>query len=665
MEKQTIMWTALPHGVSVVEGKSMLNLSVYCSFRLMSTTPATKKLATYPDLLDWGNRMKSGVGFTVEFGGGPTVAATLKGDQIDAALWPLLFTGDAPVKPYEYEDLSAKLIHSYPVRNVESFIRNQYTDVAIENPIEFPDGNQLMKRLEPIRLYHYGPEKPPAGAPLGKTPVLPGISRQGLVQDATRFSPKVRATVERQAAALLKSPTTTFKAPAAKAYQAMMQEMEKNRVVKNGAPDPAKDFLQVSMFHAPQGAPSKKAPGKGVYSPIERVKTLVPEVDFHEAVSSLGDYPALMRRLGLVLDLQVPLGTGIPAASTVRVHPALSAPFALSTVSATPKTAYRFTATSFVAAPKPAASDLKDGVANLANSTAFDVVQLDVDGAALKLLNLAATIEQLDKVPARLRSRRFLPMQGPGREECSFPLPTCRNWFLPYRQRISLPSLRSAGISIVRANRPEVVVAMIDAAKVHNGKLKTAEAALPLLPRKGRSRRRTSRRILYVDDLVRGYRVDVWTSETGKWYSLCMRQGRFNFTRRMGIPLILPEEGIVGMAATEAADGSSDDMKVGEPLFRWDGWSLAAPRPGKTIAPDDSVQKVTNTSHTSFGLEVGMQAEPKSLPRLRFGTRYRLRARAVDLGGGRTYAGAVRSRAGSTRRPRRRRISGTSRSALQ
>jgi hypothetical protein len=87
------------------------------------------------------------------------------------------------------------------------------------------------------------------------------------------------------------------------------------------------------------------------------------------------------------------------------------------------------------------------------------------------------------------------------------------------------------------------------------------------------------------------------------------------------------------MAATQAADGSSEDLKLGESLFRWDGWSLAATRPGKTIAPDDTVQKITNKSNTPYGLEVGTQAEAKTLPKLRFGTRYRLRARAVDLAG--------------------------------
>jgi hypothetical protein len=174
---------------------------------------------------------------------------------------------------------------------------------------------------------------------------------------------------------------------------------------------------------------------------------------------------------------------------------------------------------------------------------------------------------------------------------------------------------------------------MIDMMNTHNALLKNAEAKLPPAAPKGTTKTETVETILYADDLVRGYRIDVWSSDSSAWHSLCMRKGNFNFTRKAGTQRTFSEEAIVGMAATEAADGSSDDLKLGESLIRWDGWSLAAPRPGKTIAPDDTVQTITNTSHTPYGLEVGMKAEPKSLPKLRFGTRYRLRARAVDLAG--------------------------------
>jgi hypothetical protein len=631
MEKQTIMWTALPNGVTVVDGKPMLNLSVYTSFRLMSTAKGMMTLTSFPDLLDWGTKIKSGLTVKLEFGGGPTLPAKLKSEQIEPELWPLLFTAESPVKPYEYDDLSKRIIHSYPVKNVESFIKNQYSDVAIENPAEFPDGNQLMKRLEPIGLYHYGVEKAPAGAPAGKTMVLPGITRQGMVQDAVRFSPKVRATVERQSQLLLKTPSMTLKTPAAKAYQNILQELDTKRAVKDGSPDATKDFLQLSIFHTPQGTPTK-AKGKAVISPIDRVKMAIPTVDVHEALSSLGDYPELMQRLGLVLDLQVPLDSTIPAASTLKVVPQLSASFTVNTVTAMPKTAYQLTASSFRATPKAGSTDLKNGLLNLGNTSAFDVVQLDVDGAALKLLNLAATLEQLERVPAP--QEPIVVADASGKQGlAALGLANEIPKILKVAQRVSLPSLRSAGLSVVRVDRPQVVVAMIDSANAHNALLKNAEAKLPAAAPKGTTKTETVETILYADDLVRGYRIDVWSSDNSAWHSLCMRKGKFNFTRKAGTDRTFSEEAIVGMATTEAADGSSDDLKLGESLFRWDGWSLAAPRPGKTIGPDDTVQAITNKSNTPYGLEVGMKAEAKSLPKLRFGTRYRLRARAVDLAG--------------------------------
>jgi hypothetical protein len=72
-------------------------------------------------------------------------------------------------------------------------------------------------------------------------------------------------------------------------------------------------------------------------------------------------------------------------------------------------------------------------------------------------------------------------------------------------------------------------------------------------------------------------------------------------------------------------------------VARWDGWSLAARKPGLAVshkadssAPPESGDQ---SSGTSAGLETTAVATPTSLPRLRFGHGYRIRARVVDLAG--------------------------------
>jgi len=94
-------------------------------------------------------------------------------------------------------------------------------------------------------------------------------------------------------------------------------------------------------------------------------------------------------------------------------------------------------------------------------------------------------------------------------------------------------------------------------------------------------------------------------------------------------------------ASGERADhpSASDDLYLHETLFGWEGWSLSAPRPGKRIVEpgegddDSSIARYDPEQDTSFSLVTRVSAASGSLPRLRIGHSYRLRARTVDLAG--------------------------------
>lgn len=78
-------------------------------------------------------------------------------------------------------------------------------------------------------------------------------------------------------------------------------------------------------------------------------------------------------------------------------------------------------------------------------------------------------------------------------------------------------------------------------------------------------------------------------------------------------------------------------LLVGEELFGWDSWSLAAPRPGPKVVAEEAggptVATVEPGPAPGYPLTMQNKVEPGTLPRLRYGRSYSFRARAVDLAG--------------------------------
>ena len=104
-------------------------------------------------------------------------------------------------------------------------------------------------------------------------------------------------------------------------------------------------------------------------------------------------------------------------------------------------------------------------------------------------------------------------------------------------------------------------------------------------------------RALNARDLVRGYRLDVWSDSSGQWRSLHRRDGSYQFGEHGVVTLnITDEEGFTQLAVMQPADDPtrpedgtaaaagvpqpSTDLYVNERIARWNGWSLSSPRPG-------------------------------------------------------------------------------------
>lgn len=562
--RQTVQWTALPNGWAVKPAggaPGRLRLSVFVSPRLQAAKGVTEmKLEQYPDVLNWTTVAES-LSFSVQFEGGPAVAATRVGPAREPALWAALFKNTTFVRPYEFTPLDDRLIYSYPVRHVLGFLQGQYSAVGAATPVYHPPSSVVLRPqlLGPITALRIAPSMaPPVAGAMEAAPYAEMSAGLKVRQD-------LHATM-----------------------------MEFRAVPPTAAAQPARDFMQVDMFHEPRNRAIVDV-RTGLVS-YARATIQVPKVDFHQMLTSLGQHPEVLRRLGLVVDLEFDAVAGIPASSTVAVVPEWT-PTMAQTVNSMPRTRYDLSAERFTAAPKSEGPDLDAGLLKLDDGDRFDVIQVDPDSAAIKAMQYADTVTRRVSLMAAVPVRAAGPDTAP------------------------MPSLHSSGISVARNGRAYHLTQMFAAARRNNDDMEASKDV-----------------VLSAEDILRGYRIDVWDSEGKKWHSLCRRHGTYEFLDA-GVTREFDDEGWISTAVTKAADNSSPDLAVHEVLFRWTGWSLVAPRPGQVIKPDDSHGEVQNQvpSDVEFKLQTSFSASKGgakgSLPRLRFGVDYRLRARAVDLAG--------------------------------
>ncbi len=562
--KQLLLWTALPAGITGSGGDQRLRLSVFLSPRLDTSIGLPKPtLSQFPDFLDLPATLKS-IQFSVQFGNGAPIPAPRTSPDPDSSLWKALFNESTFVRPHKFEDYSERKIHSFPVKHVLSYLKETYQNVAISSPTELPEIQTLIN---------------PKDATVGLGPtVLHSIPQ--LRSSVGHAPPGVDAPVS--------------------SVRPMPSELEKEFKGRKAIPfSPVRntpvDFLQVQFFHQPL-----------LMKPIP---PQIPEIDFHQALSSLGEYPELLRMLGLVVDLEIPYSSSIPPSSTLRVIPNWAAQLP-STTNSSPWTAYEIKGGKFLAKPRPQNPEIQDGMLKLNDPEMYELVQVDVDGAAMKVMDFARNLQRVltFKAPAMVMLKKAdappVVDQPSGAPEA------------PPPQRQGLPSMRSAGLSIVRNGRADRLNQSFQSAKQRNDALSASQDIT-----------------LYAEDLVRGYRIDVWDSQSNQWHSLCWRKGKYHFSS-INEDVEIVDEGMVSSAATRVPGATDSDLFVHESLFRWDGWSLCVPRPGRTIKPDDTPGEIQNKAVTAFGLEVNFSpVVPGTLPRLRFGVSYRLRARAVDLAG--------------------------------
>ncbi len=316
-----------------------------------------------------------------------------------------------------------------------------------------------------------------------------------------------------------------------------------------------------------------------------------PKFDLHSALSAMADYPAMLRRLGVIRVVEVDLaGTGINPAADV-------------TISATPSWTHRLPPNS--GETDPNVKVIPVGVPVHLSASRFSLLQngfveadtlgvaeIDVDHAASRLLGLA---------------RRLVDTVLPGEAAVDAPR-------APLPERLSLPSLRGAGLSLTQTGRAQKTRERLQVA----AKLFSAAEATTLSD---------------PDHAVKGFVVDVWDDKSKRWHTLCARRGTYKLPG--GRSFTADDEGAVSSAATAKLDADAGTMMyLHESMVRWHGWSLVAPPVGTPVVTESEGRRPAPSASSALpGFEVSFAPQPGSLPVLRFGRGYRFRLRAMDIVG--------------------------------
>ncbi len=558
MQSETWVVCALPHSV---RPRSQFHVSMFVAPQLVPDQPGDP-LSDAAVFDDWGAAVVDAT-FELADQAGPIDCEPLL-DRVVPAVWPQLFGPTTPVASQEVPDWSARTWRSFNTANVST----------------------LGKVLHLATMY-YGAIDPPSPSSHPFSKPLSGLTGQhtGSTHGGGRGFDETRLT--EQLDEMLSGMT-------------LAEWADTDRVV--AASDDGQDLLERMLIELHRvrrfyERPESQGQYRGRPDPDAVAAPLEPhEPEFHERVTMCGDHPALLRRLGLVVDVtadtdrlrqsrwltgRITLPNGPAGCRTTRVRCRTTRDDALVTV--------------------PSGTDWHDGALVLGDEDRFTVLDTDTDGTAIKAERFLWSLPRLLKVEAN---------GDPA--------------------HAATPALRSSGLTVARTNQ-----ALTAQERLTRQTALTAELTTNASP------------LLSTEDVARGMRVEVWDDTTRRWRSLHQRLTDVAVAGHGTVLDNLEEDGFIqGTAAHETPEVIDSPVHVHEAMFGWEGWSLSAPRPGKRIrkatpaevAATGEDEIVEDTPTTPDGaaphpITITNEVAANSLPRLRFGRSYAFRAWAVDLAG--------------------------------
>ncbi len=325
-------------------------------------------------------------------------------------------------------------------------------------------------------------------------------------------------------------------------------------------------------------------------------------IDFHRIVSSMNQYRRMLRALGLVVDLEFDAAALGAAGDTpglravVQWTPTSEAASGVETLpDLTPLTRCLATSGRFETQTR-VNGGLIGGRALRLSDDRFRLIQTDVDGGGLKALNFTGSLATLGDADTSM-DHDEVDDDGAA------------------RLRLGLPALRSDGLSLLEEDRALTLEDVFGRSANLNA---DAEAGNDIE--------------LFAEDTARGVIIDVLDGAAGLWRSLCRRDITFRFLDGTPARVETDDEAMVRMATTRSADGENETLlKLPEVVAAYTGWSLVAPPIGRGIDLADEPASLDPSAPEGLPMETDASVTPGTLPSLRFGRSYQMRARVVDL----------------------------------
>ena len=575
---EQIMWTAVPNGVGVLNGVSSLRLSVFVAPTLSGG--ATGTLEDFPDFQDWPStitgQQRGAPNFAVTFTDKSgtelgRVTVSIPAGSLNSQLWQELFNPPGTSPPGSTVQYSARdaaepyttvPIVSYPTSTVASFLKTTYATLAKTSPSDYPSLQTLVTSYG--RMAYVG---------------LDGIDRLNSV------------------------------------YQQLSGGRKSSPFANNwSGVSTANAFAALRFYHLP---PKRFNPG---YAPFTRpsIADLISYVDFHRALTFIGEHATLQRALGLVFDLTVAVPGFVTSSTNTNVYAQVWPANVDGTATFTPSTGVTYDGvyprtqcdiSSSVFQAHASSSQIVDRMLTLGDTTSFQVTEVDIDGGGLKNASFADSLDLSAAPQRKALGHDFPPKRAPDAPTSYAP-----------------PALRSAGLTVTAINR---AYSQFGPRVQRNGKLVNRSVPLDLT----------------AEDLVRGYVLDVYDQNASSgWHSTALRDVSYV----AGAQTVTANGDEASTDApprsqTDPSSPSKHQLNLSEIILRWNGWSNAAPRPGNPIQDDGTTNQPGGSQAGPFS-QLTITATPTagSLPELRYGHSYSVRARIVDI------AGNVISRARAT-----------------
>lgn len=618
-----LLFTVVP--LDGIYQQDTVKLSIVVSPRLRGGD----RLGDYPQsMLQWTRRVQEqGLTFELQAGSKRT-RIEINREILQPDLWEALFTAKNPVNAHRFDqelvDRANQGVASFSMRETLSLIKAIYREASVtlalpDDGNSRPRGNDLGNRdlLEGLigdLAVHWGGDKE-AGALRRKHLTRLPQPNAAVIAD-TRASSELNARADR----LGRLARVVGKEGAFYDDEGYLDNAATRSLTTDDKQNIAAGCM--AFHHMPTPAYSEEKVDENDPPPKSNL-AYDPEkiIDFHQALSATGNYPSLQRALGLVFDIELPVdalelnANEAPHFLQIAGH-SLDGDF--TATSGAVRTAYFLLNAGtqgwiFHTASRPGIVRGAFGVAAL-DPAWFGLAQVDVDGAMHKTVLLAESLKA-NEVGGKPALAPYPEVYDPG---------AC------------LPALRSGGLSLYADLRAMTWLAGLNQSAITNAAFEQGQVV-----------------DVYAENMTRGIRLDVWDDRTKDWHSLHERSAAYQFftaddapadvqfdPQQVGFDPTL-EEGWVESAVTRPAAGtpaSEDRYYLHEAFARWAGWSLSAPRPDLALAADPTrgapeSDKEADAPTSPFKIKVNHRVRPGSLPALRFGRRYRLRGRWVNLAG--------------------------------